>query len=220
MGFSLKKLAKGVVKIGTGNVLGGIASIAGGVIGSKGAKDAGKASAAGMERGAGYLQNFGQQLRSDFEPYVASGRNALARLDDPNAFEASPGYGFVRDEALDAVKTQQNALGRLASGNTLAALSDRAAGLASTEYGNWWDRTSNLAGMGLNATGNQASIGANNAGNVANLFAGAGAAKGSGIAGAADAWGNTLSDIGGFIGYGTGKKPKQVKPNPLAGYGG
>jgi hypothetical protein len=220
MGFSLKKLAKGVVKIGTGNVLGGIASIAGGVIGSKGAKDAGKASAAGMERGASYLQDFGQTLRSDFEPYVASGRNALAQLEDPNAFRASPGYAFARGEALDAVKTQANSLGRLVSGNTLAALEDRATGLADQEYGNWWDRTSNLASMGLNATGNMASIGANNAGNIANLFAGAGAAKGSGIAGAADAWGNALSDVGGFIGYSTGKKPKQVKPNPLASYGG
>jgi hypothetical protein len=215
MGFSLKKLAKGALKIGgaaIGGAIGGpagakiggsLGSIAGGLIGSSGAKKSGAAAAAGMERGADYLQGQVGQLRTDYEPYVAAGRNALANLSDPNAFENSPGYQFAVDQGLDAVKTQANSLGRLASGNTLAALTDYNRVMAQQDYGNWWDRQSGVASMGLNATGNMSSIGANLGGNIANLFAGAGGAKAAGIQGAADAWGNTLSDLGGFLGLGS-----------------
>lgn len=207
MGFSLKKLVKGAAKIATGDVLGGIGSIAGGVIGSKGAKKAGAASAAGMREGAGVLTAGLDRARADYQPYVAAGNTALNALADPAAsFESSPGYAFARDQGLDAIKTQQNSLGRLASGNTLAALTEYGTGIAQQDFGNWWDRQSGLAGMGLNATGNMATVGAGYDSGIANLLAGAGGAKAAGIQGATDAWGNAISDIGGFIGYGSSPK--------------
>jgi hypothetical protein len=119
-------------------------------------------------------------------------------------------------QGLDAVKTQANSLGRLASGNTLAALSDYNRGMAQQDYGTWWDRQSGVASMGLNATGNMSSIGANLGGNIANLFAGAGGARAAGIQGTADAWGNTLSDLGGFVGHATGGAPGTPAGAPVS----
>lgn len=220
MGFSLKKIAKGIAgvalpAIGTaiGGPVGGAigSSIAGGLVGSSGAKRAGAASAAGMQQGVNTLQAATGQARTDYQPYQQAGTNALAALANPAAsFESSPGYQFARDQGLDAVKTQQNALGRLASGNTLAALTQYGTGLAQQDYNNWWNQQSGLAGMGLNATGNLNSLASGNAGSIANLQAGIGSAQAGGIQGAADAWGNVLSDVGGFLGMG----------NPLQRQGG
>lgn len=192
-----------------GAVIGGVASVAGGVIGAKGAKKAAKAQVAGQQAAIEEQRRQFDVTRQDFQPYQQAGAAALNKLADPAAFTASPGYGFARDQALDAVKTQQNALGRLASGNTLAALEDRATGLASQEFGNWFNQQSGLAGMGLSATGNLGSLGANNAANIGNLLAGQGAARAGGYTGAADAWGNALSDIGGFLGYGMKRQAPQ-----------
>jgi hypothetical protein len=206
MGFSLKKLAKGALKIATGDVIGGIGSIAGGVIGSKGSKKAAGAQAEGMQQGINYLQGASDQNRADFQPYQAAGTAALNRLSDPSAFEASQGFLFARDQGLDAIKTQQNSLGRLASGNTLAALTQFGTGLAQQDYNNWWNQQNQLAGMGLNATGNMASLNAGNAGSIANLLSGQGAARADGIVGSTNAWGNALTGVMGAL-DGSGMAP-------------
>jgi len=53
---------------------------------------------------------------------------------DTNALENDPGYQFTRDQALQSTQRQQNAGGNQFSGNILAALQDRAGGLAAS-YG-------------------------------------------------------------------------------------
>src|SRR5215471_19903442 len=52
-------------------------------------------------------------------------------------FQTDPGYQFARDEALQATQRQTGTGGFQGSGNVLTALQDRAAGLASQQYGNW-----------------------------------------------------------------------------------
>jgi hypothetical protein len=199
MGFSLKKLVKGVGKIATGDIVGGIGSIAGGVIGSKGSKKAGKASAEGMQQGINYLQGNYDRTRQDFQPYTQVGTQAINRLADPAAsYESSPGYQFAVDQGLDAIKTQQNSLGRLASGNTLAELTKFGVGTAQQDYNNWWNQQTGLATMGLNATGNLASFGSNNANSIASLLSGKGAAKAEGIAGATNATTDALGRVTGI----------------------
>lgn len=62
------------------------------------------------------------------------GGNAAAT----GAFQASPGYGWARDQAVEATARNANKLG--AGGNEIAAVTDRANNLANQEYGNWLTR--------------------------------------------------------------------------------
>jgi hypothetical protein len=106
-----------------------------------------------------------------FNPYVQDGRAAdaiyqgslglggpAARDSAVAAFRAGPGYQFRVDQASDAVARRQSALGALGSGNTMAAISDRAGNMADQEYGNWQDRVRGISDRGFAATGAQAGI--------------------------------------------------------------
>ena len=64
-----------------------------------------------------------------------NGAEGLAR--GQQAFQASPGYNFARDEALQAALRGASAGGSLASGGTLTALQNRASNLALSDFGNW-----------------------------------------------------------------------------------
>ena len=98
------------------------------------------------------------QTRKDLKPWRTAGANALNQYEDQiggyNAnlpqynqaeynpggefnfnLEADPGFNFARDEALKATSRQHAAQGGMNSGNILAALNDRATGVAS-QYAN------------------------------------------------------------------------------------
>jgi len=62
----------------------------------------------------------------------ANGPEGLARA--YASYRESPGFRFALDEAARAVERGQGRLGMLASGNTLAALNDRATGLALQDF--------------------------------------------------------------------------------------
>lgn len=104
-----------------------------------------------------------------FNPYTTAGSSATTLYSDAlglngadgsaratGAFQTGPGYQFAQDEAAKAGLRAASAGGMLASGNTLAALSDRAQGIADQEYGTWLDRLQGLSGQGLQAAGGQA----------------------------------------------------------------
>jgi hypothetical protein len=94
---------------------------------------------------------------------VAAGQAALAN------FQASPAYDFNLQQGLRAIDAGASAKGMLVSGGTRRAEQTYGAGLASNEFGNYYNRLSALAGQGLGAS-NQA--GANimtGAGNQANF---------------------------------------------------
>lgn len=183
----------------TGAVIGGVGALGGAAMSAKAAKKAGKAQERAAQASALEQQRQYDVAREDMAPYREAGTAALNRLTDPAAsFESSPGYQFARDQGLDAIKTQQNALGRLASGNTLAALTNYSQGLASQEYNNWWNQQSGLAGAGLGATNQLAGLGANTAANVGNALMAGADARASGIAGSANAWGNAFGTLGGL----------------------
>ena len=106
-----------------------------------------------------------------FAPYVESGRRAGTMYENSlglngvdgnaaavGAFRESPGYRFSVDQATDAVARKASAIGALGSGNTMTAISDRAQGMANTEYGGWQDRLERRSGLGLQATTAQAGL--------------------------------------------------------------
>jgi hypothetical protein len=133
------------------------------------------------------------QSREDQMPWLTSGRNALAELDDPNAFQASPDYNFVRSEGIRDIGNSFAAQGGAMSGNAMRALTEYNTGLASGEYGNWFARRLNKAGMGADAATNIGALGANRAANAGNAYQNAGDARSSGILGRSAAIGNAMN---------------------------
>ena len=114
-----------------------------------------------------------EQTREDFAPWREAGVNALAQLGDPRAsFEASPGYEFVRNEGLRGIENRFSARG--GGGNAMRALNEYNANLASQEFGNWWGRQAQRAGLGYSGTATGANLGTNIAGNISGLQSGLG----------------------------------------------
>jgi len=62
------------------------------------------------------------------------------RLNVSDKFEADPGYAFRQAEGQKALERGAASRGKLLSGEQYKALSDFNSGLASQEYGNWWNR--------------------------------------------------------------------------------
>jgi hypothetical protein len=97
----------------------------------------------------------GSQAGSSFAP-DASRLNALAnavprptfnsnapkfdRIKVSDTFAADPGYAFRQAEGQKALERGAAARGKLLSGEQYKSLSDFNSGLASQEYGNWWNR--------------------------------------------------------------------------------
>lgn len=102
-------------------------------------------------------------------------------------FTATPGYNFRMREATDAVQASAAARGMLRSGSTLSALSDRAANVATGEYGTYLDRLGGMATVGQNAAAQTGAAGQSYAQGMTNAFAAQGNAASAGAIGTANA---------------------------------
>jgi hypothetical protein len=118
----------------------------------------------------------------------AAGLNGQAGYDAATgAFRASPNYQYDLEEASKETQRAAGAVGELYSGNTAAAISDRAGKMADREYGNYVDRLRDIAGTGYNATGAQAGL--------YQGMAGVEGGYGSAVAGLADSTGARLAGV-------------------------
>src|SRR5215216_7523326 len=104
-----------------------------------------------------------------FDPYATGGLKGFETQQDATGlngqegydravgtFHESPGYRYAVDQALDGINRHSAATGTLASGNTLAALGDRAGHMADQGWGDWYGRVNGLGQTGFNATSAQA----------------------------------------------------------------
>ncbi len=146
-------------------------------------------------------------------------------------FQTDPGYQFAMDQALQATQRQTGTGGFQGSGNVLTALQDRAAGLASQQYGNWAARLQPYLGQQTDLSKALASIYGTEGGDITsqqnaigNLLYGtqtgianAGAAALTGAQSAENALGGqifkTAGDLGSkLLGYLTAPTPTPPKP--------
>ncbi|WP_131721572.1 hypothetical protein [Xanthomonas sp. NCPPB 1128] len=100
---------------------------------------------------------------ANMQPYLTAGQNALTQIQQLNAgnfdsFKESPDYAWTRDQGIQALDRSAAASGSLYSGGHSADLMDYASGLASQNYGNFYNRLSGLAGMGQSAAGALAGV--------------------------------------------------------------
>lgn len=111
--------------------------------------------------------------RSDYAPWRQAGGDALNRLNrastgDMSDFQTSPGYQFRLDEGTRNLENRFSTRG--GGGNAMRALAEYSQGVASNEFGNWWNRQSNLAGVGQAATAGTAQAGAQSANNISSAY--------------------------------------------------
>lgn len=140
--------------------------------------------------------------QEDFE----SGYHEGTGQADMSVFTNSPDYQFRRDEGTRDIGNSFAARGGAFSGNALRGLNDFNSGLASQEFGNYFNRQAALAGIGQTATNNANTLGMNFANQGGNALANMGDARASGIANQANIWGNALGGAANAFGQWYGNR--------------
>lgn len=121
---------------------------------------------------------------------------------DMSGFMASPDYQFRQNESMRALTARNAALGIQDSGAAQRSALQLSGNLASSEFNNYANRLSALAGVGQTAAQNQAAAGANFANSMGNVLGNNAQNLASSYAqqGANNA--NLWSGIGGAVGSG------------------
>lgn len=206
-------------------IIGG--SLISGFSASRASKRAAEAQQAGIDQSIAEQRRQFDLNRADLAPFRETATGALGRLSDISegdlsGFFTSPGFGFVREEGLRGIENRFAARGGAQSGNALRRLAEFNTGLASQEFGNFFNRQLNLAGLG--ASGVQAGVqaGTQISGNIANALQRGGDVRASGILGQNEALQGTLGNL--LFAQGAGIFDPRTPPinaqNPRPGIGG
>lgn len=169
-------------------------SVASGLIGANAADKASQRQYDAAMSGLA-MQN---QARAKLDPYINVGTGATYSLgslygigqdgktggqQDFSGFTNSPDYAFAKEQGQLGLDRYQNAKGMALSGGALKDAAQFNQGLATQQFGNYFNRLLSLSQIGQNAAG--AGVGAANA--AANTMQGAGQAQAAGIVGGANA---------------------------------
>lgn len=197
--------------------IGGIGSIASGVIGANAADKAAGIQADSADKSL--LLQAGQyaQSRADSLPWMEAGKTALAAYQNElglgpeakagtykSSFQTTPGYNFAVTEGEKGITNNLAALGMKNSGSALKALTRFRTGLADQTYGSYMDRLSGASVGGQTTAANTGQLGANYAANAGQTMADAGAARASGYVGSANAWQGALTGLSSTAGNALG----------------
>jgi hypothetical protein len=137
---------------------------------------------------------------------------------------------FRQRLGTQATERLANVGGGAISGNTLRSLADYGQNLASTEYGNAFNRfqtergniyntLANIAGMGQQAVNTGVNAGQSFAGQQTGLITGQAAALGAGNVGAANAYSGAVGNVGNMAFLSSLMRPQTPAVTPPGGYG-
>lgn len=186
---------------------------------AKAAKSAAQTQASAADRAMDQERAMYEQSREDLTPYREQGYTALKDIERMKPFLTSqfspeqfgqyldPSMAFRQRLGTQATERLANIGGGAISGNTMRALTDYGQNLASTEYGNAFNRfqtergniyntLANIAGMGQGAVNTGVTAGQNFAAGQTGLITGQAAANAAGTVGAANAIGGAASNLG------------------------
>jgi hypothetical protein len=147
-------------------------------------------------------------------PGAPQGAPAGGQAPIGRGFSASPDYAFRKSEGMQGIGNSFAARGGAASGNAMKALNEFNSNLASSEYGNWFNRRAQLAGFGQAANANQGNAMNNYTQGASQAAGNAGDARASGIMGGVNSLTGAIN--GGLNGWLMSKYMSQ----PQGGYGG
>lgn len=201
--------------MGIGAAVGGIASGVGGLLGSSASKQASQQQTQmGMLSLIAQIQAQ-QQAREDQAPWrnVGTGaENMLGSLYGINPdgttgnsalqsqamsnFTNTPDYQFAYNQGLQAVDRSMAAKGLLGSGGALKGVTEFGQGLASQQFGNYYNRLLSLSQLGQSAASGTAANTLASANSIANTLGNIGTAQASGTVGSTNALTSALGNIG------------------------
>lgn len=212
-------------------------SVVSGYMGSKAAKSAAQTTADATVQAALIQQEMYEQGREDLAPYREAGYTALQDIEglkpflttqfgeDQLAQYLDPSMEFRRKLGEQSTARLLNVGGGTISGNTLRGLEEFGQGLASTEYGNAFNRfqtergniyntLANIAGMGQGAVNTGVGMGTTTAQNLGTLAVGGAQAQAAGQVGAANAWQSALQGPSNYLQLAAlmGKNPFATTP--------
>jgi len=220
-----------------------VATIGGGYMQGQAAKSAARTQAEAADRAMAQERAMYEQSRDDLGPYRETGYTALKDIERMKPFLTAqfgpeqfgqyldPSMAFRQRLGTQATERMANVGGGAISGNTLRALTDYGQNLASTEYGNAFNRfqtergniyntLANIAGMGQGAVNTGVNAGQNFAATQTGLLTGQGAAQAAGTVGQANAYGGALGNLGNYAMLNAYMKPSAVTPTPTTPMGG
>lgn len=186
-----------------------VSGVIGGISGSKSADKAAKAQQNAADQATRESARQYDQTRQDLMPWMDAGRNALVGLQqvqagDFSGFRADPGYQWSQQQGLQALDRSAAARGSLFSGGADADRIAFGQGLASQQFGDWYNRQAALAGVGQTTANQLGQFGAQNAANQGNALIGAGNARASAYQQQNQAWQNALGGITSGVTYAAG----------------
>jgi hypothetical protein len=166
-----------------------------------------------------YNQNYGTPAPASD---MAGGGTQMMPISGPSSpFEEylDPSMAFRMRLGTQATERMANVGGGAISGNTLRALTDYGQNLASTEYGNAFNRfqtergniyntLANIAGMGQSAVNTGVNAGQNFAATQTGLITGQAAANAAGTVGQANAYGGALNNLSNYAMLNSIMKPQ------------
>lgn len=199
------------------SVIGAVGSIAGGLLGSKGADKAAKQQAAAQQASIDEQRRQFDIIQKNQQPWMQAGQGALNQLSrlygigvqgenpgpgqpDYSAFYNSPDYQYALQQGEQGLNRQASASGLLGSGNTLAAALRLNQGMATQNYGNYVNQLQGLAGIGQNATQQTNQAAFNTGQGVSDSLVGQGAARASGVAGQYNGYADAINGASNALG--------------------
>jgi hypothetical protein len=211
-------------------VIGG-ASLGSAALGYFGAQKAAKTQAGFEQQGLDLQRNaLAQQAaaREQLNPWISSGQNAnkaISHLYGPGAdysqFTRSPDYQFAQQQGSLGLQRYENASGMALSGGALKDVAQFNQGLASQQFGNYFNRLMSLSTLGQGAASagaNSAWQGVQGANAAAGTFGSIGQSMASGTIGGVNAIsGGVNSGISNSLLYNAlNRQPGAAAPNPSA----
>ncbi|MEJ0093830.1 MAG: hypothetical protein WDN46_10410 [Methylocella sp.] len=232
-----------------GAAIGGLGSIGSALIGSNAAQQASQQQIQASELAQQTENNLLQQTTKETAPFRQAGVGAVDQLSNifgipfassniggvsmPGSaggqsainaamanFTNTPNFQFAFDQGEQALDRSAAASGQLLSGGQLKAAQQFGQGLASQQFGNYFNQLLSLAGLGQTATGQQVGANTGVANSLAGLQTGAGTAAASGTVGSANALSGGLSSLGLFGALGTGALGTSGSASSFGGTGG
>lgn len=194
---------------------------------SSAAKSAANASKSATDQSIAEQQREFDQQQQNLAPWLKTGTAALGQLSameglggkpaDYSAFYNSPDYQFALQQGQQALDRSAAARGSLYSGGHEADTMQFGQGLASQQFGNYWNRLAGLAQIGQTTGTQLGNSGMQMAGNIGNLLMGNAQNQMGSIYNQANASSNEVSQLSGIAGnlFGNFYHPQQT-----ASYGG
>lgn len=182
-------------------------------------KKAGDAQIEAAQTGSDTQLKMYYQGREDQAPWMAAGESALNKLtgtggggllEGPDeAFKETEAYQFVKSEGLDAMANAMSARGGVDSGGAARASGRYVTGLASQEYGNFWNRYQDklrgyqsMAGVGQSTANVSAANAMATGQNVAGLQAAGISGQGNALAAGAMGVGSAVNQgVNNYMAY-------------------